>query len=140
MNIIYIGATENSNNKRFAVIQYAEKEEKKAERFLLLLDQIGTYTHFGEEEMLYIEVEDREDFEYIKDCFKAYKKSKLFQKKSKFSSWEAMYDEAESDGEMYCFLACEGRTEPEIKNIMHNVSGADDAYNHALEEIASEIF
>lgn len=51
-----------------------------------------------------------------------------------------MYEEAESDGEMYCFLVCEGRTEPEIKSIMRNVSGADDAYNHALEEIASEIF
>ena len=141
MNIQYIGATENSNYKRFAVIQHTEKEEIQAERFLLLLKQLDERSYFWEEEMLYIEVEDREDFDYVKDCFKAYKKTKIFQRRSNgLLSYEGMYEEAESDAEMYCFLVNEQKTESEIEEIMLNVSGATDAYYHALEEIAAEIF
>ncbi len=40
MNIKYIGATPNSNYKRYAVIQHTEKEEEKAERFDLLLNEL----------------------------------------------------------------------------------------------------
>ena len=139
MNISYIGATEESNYKRFALIQYTEKEEEKVDRFALLMEQIACKS-FGEEDMLYIEVEDRNDFNYIKHCFKAYKTTKMFDKKAKHFSYESMYKEAESDAEMYCFLVNEGRTESEIKDIMLEVSGATDAYNNALETIASELF
>lgn len=140
MNIQYIGATESSNYKRFAVIQHTEKEEIQVERFLLLLKQLYERSYFWEEEMLYIEVEDREEFDYVKECFKAYKKTKIFQRKSNRFSYEDMYEEAESDAEMYCFLVNEQKTESEIKKIMLNVSGANDAYYHALEEISDEIF
>ncbi len=139
MNISYIGATEDSNYKRFAVIQYIKKEEESADRFVLLLEQYD-YKYFGEEEMLYIEVEDKEDFDYVKECFKNYKKTKMFRKKAKYHSYEAMYEEAESDAEMYCFLVNNGHSEHTIKNIMLEVSGANDAYNNALETIASELF
>ncbi len=140
MNISYVGATENSNYRRFAVIQYAPKEEAKVDRFGLLLSQMFSYTIFGEEDLLYIQVEDREDFEYVKNCFKSYKKSKIFEKESKAYSYEKMYKEAKTDAEMYCFLVQEGRTENEIKKIMRDVSGADDAYNNALYEINCELF
>ena len=141
MNIQYIGATENSNYKRFAVIQHTEKEKIQAERFLLLLKQLYERSYFWEEEMLYIEVEDKEEFDYVKSCFKAYKKTKIFQRRSnRLLSYEEMYEEAESDAEMYCFLVNKQKTESEIKEIMLNVSGATDAYYHALEEISAEIF
>ncbi len=140
MNISYVGATENSNYRRFAVIQYAPKEEVKVDRFSLLLSRALNYTIFGEEDLLYIQVEDREDFEYVKNCFKSYKKSKIFEKKSKVASYAKMYEEAESDAEMYCFLVQEGRTENEIKWIMWHVSGADDAYINALDQISCEFF
>lgn len=141
MNIQYIGATENSNYKRFAVIQHTKKEEIQAERFVILLNQLDERSYFGEEEMLYIEVDDREDFDYVKGCFKAYKKSKIFQRRSNFLlSYEEMYEDAETDAEMYCFLVNEQKTEFEIAEIMLNVSGATDAYHNALDEIAAEIF
>lgn len=140
MNISYIGATEDSNNKRFAVIQYADKEEEKAYRFILLLKQTYPYKTFGEEEMFYIEVDDKEDFNYVKGCFKAYKQTKMFSKKPKYTSHEAMYEEADSDADMYCYLVNERYTESSIKGIMLKVSGATDAYEHALETIAAELF
>lgn len=140
MNISYVGATENSNYRRFAVIQYAPKEEAEVDRFGLLLSQMLSYNIFGEEDLLYIQVEDREDFEDVKNCFKSYKKSKIFEKKSKAYSYEQMYEQAKTDAEMYCFLVQEGRTEDEIKEIMWDVSGANDAYNNALDEITNELF
>ncbi len=140
MNIQYIGATENSNNKRFAVIQYCKKEEEKAERFITLLEHMCDYKWFGEEEMIYIEVQDHDDYGYIKECFHSYKRTKLFDKASKYFSYEAMYEQAESDGEMYCFLVNKGRTESEIEKIMNDVSCGPDAYHHALEEISDELF
>ncbi len=140
MNISYIGATEDSNYKRFALIQYTEKEEEKAERFAVLLEQMNTYKWFGEEEMLYIEVDDKDDYNYVKYCFKSYKKTKMFNKTSKRISYEDMYADAETDAEMYCILVNEGHTESEIKDIMLEVSGGPDAYNNALETISAELF
>lgn len=140
MNIQYKGASEDTRYDRFAIIQYRKDEEENAERFLLLLQQTCSYDAFCEEEIIYIKVEDRDDFNYVKDCFKAFKRTKLFNKTSKYFSYEAMYETAESDMEMYCFLVNEGRSEFEIKKIMRDVSGADDAYNNALAEISYELF
>ena len=139
MNIQYKGASEDTKYERFAIIQYKKDEEEDAERFLLLLQQAYPIDAFCEEEMIYIKVEDRDNFDYVKDYFKAFKRTKLFDKTSKFYSYEDMYENAESDMEMYCFLVNEGMSEFEIKKIMHDVSGADDAYFHALEEISYEI-
>lgn len=141
MNIRYIGATENSNYKRFAVIQHTEKEEEKAERFVLLLNELSYHNSFGEEEMIYIEVDDKEDFDYVKYCFKAYKKTKVFNKKPKYSCcYGSMYESAESDSDMYCYLVNEGLTESAIKDVMLSVSGANDSYNNALALLSTEIF
>lgn len=140
MNIQYKGAGEDTKYDRFSIIQYGKDEEEDVERFLLLLQRMCSYSAFCEEEMMYIKVEDRDDFNYVKDCFKAFKRTKLFDKTSKYYSYEAMYETAESDMEMYCFLVNEGRSEFEIKKIMRDVSGADDAYNNALNELSYNLF
>ncbi len=142
MNIKYIGATENSDYWRYAVIQYAKKEEEKAKRFVLLFNELAYRNTFEEEEMIYIRVNDKEDYEYVKDCFKAYKNTKVFNKTPKYDcfSYQSMYESAEFDSDMYCYLVNEGLSESAIKVIMLSVSGANDAYNNALTLLSTEIF
>lgn len=44
------------------------------------------------------------------------------------------YEECETDLDFYNLLALEGYDEYDIKEIMRNVSGADDAYYNALDQ------
>ena len=43
-------------------------------------------------------------------------------------------EECETDLDFYNYLASEGYGECQIKEIMNLISGADDAYYHALEQ------
>ena len=140
MNIKYKGASKETNNKRFAIITFAPDDAEKAERFVLLLNEYCYNSTKTVDNTIEIPVENKEDYDYIKYCFKSYKETKIFDKKSKYSSYEAMYETAADDGEMYCYLVNEGCSESSIKRIMEDVSCGPDAYPNALSLVASEIF
>lgn len=51
-----------------------------------------------------------------------------------FAEYRKEYEQCETDLDFYNFLACtEGYGEEQVKEIMYNVCGGDDAYYHALE-------
>lgn len=52
-----------------------------------------------------------------------------------FEEYRKEYERCETDLDFYNFLACEqGYGEEQVKEIMYNVCGGDDAYYHALEQ------
>lgn len=52
-----------------------------------------------------------------------------------FAEYRKEYERCETDLDFYNFLACtEGYGEEQVKAIMYNVCGGDDAYYHALEQ------
>lgn len=73
MNIRYRGKSEYTNNMRFAEIQYTPVEEDDITRFLLLMDK-EKREYFHEDEVVTIKVDDKVDYEHVKEIFKAYKR------------------------------------------------------------------
>ena len=149
MNIRYRGSSENTGYKRFAEIQYAPKEEDNVNRFLLLIDDEAR-PYYGEDEVVTIEVDDKDDYNYIKELFKAYKKfdceGHCKNLKKSIEKWraglmtdEGLYDKCRHDVDMYLILLNEGYEESEIKEIMYDVSCAPDAYNNAVIEFCELI-
>lgn len=140
MNIKYRGASKETDNKRFAIIGFNSNEKENAERFALLLAEYCYDYERTTDNTIEIPVRNKEDFGYVKYCFHSYKRTKIFDKESKYYSYEAMYETAETDAEMYCYLVHRSVSENEIKRIMDDVSCGPDAYPNALAGVAAEIF
>ena len=143
MNIHYEGASENNNNKRFAIIYYQPKEEEKAIRFMKFVESYG-YKTFGEEESIYIEVEDKDDYNYINESFQKYKKKNWGRcYPSRLGcvslSIERAYDICSSDEQFYCYLVDMTFTEGSIKSIFEGVSGGPDAYQNGFDCVAASV-
>ena len=142
MNVHYEGASENNNNNRFAIIYYQAKEEQKAIRFMQFVESFG-YKTFGEEESIYIEVEDKDDYNYINESFQKYKKknwAKCYPKRCVTLSSEGAYAICDSDEQFYCYLVDMEYTENAIKSIFERVSGGPDAYSNGFDCVAASVF
>lgn len=75
MTTRYIGATENSNWHRLAVIQYNEDTEtKKAELIASMLKDYGYYFSYSEQEEIAFRVDDKNEYENFVRNFRRFKK------------------------------------------------------------------
>lgn len=146
MNIQYRGASDNTNGRRFAEIQYMPRETDSVNKFISLIEEDG-YKCFAEDEVVTIEVSDREDYEYVKSLYKAYNKFdwiayiKDAGLKDAVDEWYSgiltdygLYERCENDVDLYIILDNEGYKEEGIRDFMYRVSGASDAYNNAVSE------
>jgi len=148
MNVRYRGKSELTGNIRLAEIQYDKDESEANNRLIAVLEAYG-YKCFCEEEVTTIQVEDREDYQYIKSTymkFKAFfrdsvkKHEALIQRLKKgIMSVGELYDSVDTDLDFYVILVICGYNEYRIKQIMRDVSYADDAYNNALDMLSAEI-
>ncbi len=144
MNIRYKGASEDTRGKRLAEIQFKENEEENLRRFILITGQFESWKYSFEDEVLVIQVADKEEYDYIKDYYLNYKSFDIKNhiKKYKkliedyhgaFTTPAGVYDKVETDLDMYLILVNDGHDENFIKYVMDGVSGGPDAYNNALE-------
>lgn len=75
MTTRYIGATENSNWHRLAVIQYNENTEmKKAEYIADLLTDYGYDFSYSEQEEIAFRVDNKDEYEDFVRDFRRFKK------------------------------------------------------------------
>lgn len=144
MNIQYRGASEYTNNLRLAEIQYKPDEEDMVDRFVMLLEIYDMRKTYSEYESVTIEVEDKEDYNYVKDLYKAYKEfdtSKYIKEHNlsrAIDKWhqnlytdDGLYDACKTDLDLYIILIDEGFNECEVSAFMKAVSYSSDAYNEA---------
>ena len=144
MNIQYRGASEYTNNLRLAEIQYKPDEEDMVDRFVMLLEIYDMRKTYSEYESVTIEVEDKEDYNYVKDLYKAYKEfdtSKYIKEHNlsrAIDKWhqnlytdDGLYDACKTDLDLYIILMDEGFNEWDIMAFMKAVSYSSDAYNEA---------
>lgn len=144
MNIQYRGASEYTNNLRLAEIQYKPNEEDMVDRFVMLLEIYDMRKTYSEDEAVTIEVDDKEDYNYVKDLYKAYKKfdtSKYIKEHNlskAIDKWhqnlytdDGLYDACKTDLDLYIILMDEGFNECEVSAFMKAVSYSSDAYNEA---------
>lgn len=144
MNIQYRGASEYTNNRRLAEIQYKPNEEDMVDRFVTLLEIYDMRRTESEDEVVAIEVDDKEDYNYVKDLYKAYKKfdtSKYIKEHNlskAIDKWhqnlytdDGLYDACKTDLDLYIILMDEGFNELEVSAFMKEVSYSSDAYNEA---------
>ena len=144
MNIQYRGASEYTNDLRLAEIQYKPNEEDMVDRFVMLLEIYDMRKTYSEYESVTIEVEDKEDYNYVKDLYKAYKKfdTSKYIKEHNLSravdKWhqnlytdDGLYDACKTDLDLYIILMDEGFNECEVSAFMKAVSYSSDAYNEA---------
>lgn len=144
MNIRYRGASEYTNNLRLAEIQYKPNEEDMVDRFVMLLEIYDMRKIYSEDEAVTIEVDDKEDYNYVKDLYKAYKKfdtSKYIKEHNlsrAIDKWhqnlytdDGLYDACKTDLDLYIILIDEGFNECEVSAFMKAVSYSSDAYNEA---------
>ena len=144
MNIRYRGASEYTNNLRLAEIQYKPNEEDVVDRFVRLLMIYDMRRTYPEDEVVAIEVDDKEDYNYVKDIYKAYKKfdTNKYIKEHNLSEaidkWhqnlytdDGLYDACKTDLDLYIILMDEGFNEWDVMTFMKGVSCSSDAYNEA---------
>lgn len=144
MNIQYRGASEYTNNLRLAEIQYKRDEEDMVDRFVMLLEIYDMRKAYSEDEAVTIEVDDKEDYNYLKDMYKAYKKfdiSKYIKEHNlskAIDKWhqhlytdDGLYDACKTDLDLYIILIDEGFNEWDIMAFMKEVSYTSDAYYEA---------
>lgn len=144
MNIQYRGASEYTNNLRLAEIQYKPNEEDIVDRFVRLLETYDMRKAYSEDGVITIEVDDKEDYNYVKDIYKAYKKfdTSKYIKEHNLSEvidkWhqhlytdDGLYDACKTDLDLYIILMDEGFNEWDIMTFMKEVSYTSDAYNEA---------
>ena len=144
MNIRYRGASEYTNNLRLAEIQYKPNEEDMVDRFVMLLEIYDMRKIYSEDEAVTIEVDDKEDYNYVKDIYKAYKKfdtSKYIKEHNlskAIDKWyqnlytdDGLYDACKTDLDLYIILMDEGFNECEVSAFMREVSYSRDAYYEA---------
>ena len=151
MYIKYRGSTKDNNFNRYAVIGYNPKEEESALRFMKIADLDNRFA-YGEDDELIFKVDDKDDYDYFKQGFHNYKKIKwkklcgldddvITKYINGYLTLLGIYDICETDLSLYAFIA-EFITdnETEIMSYMREVSGADDAYNNALDLLYNEVF
>ncbi len=149
MNIKYKGATEGK--ARQAVISYSKDEEIKVERFSIMLERMGYNASFryGVSSMT-IEVEDPEDYAYVKEMYLAFKNYDVSERldlyKDLLKKYVAgiiteygLYEAVTTDLDFYLMMVKEGHDDDGIKRHMVDVSGAEDAYYNALDEYIEKI-
>ena len=147
MNIQYRGASEYTNNLRLAEIQYKPNEEDMVDRFVRLLVIYDMRRTYSEDEVVSIEVDDKEDYNYVKDIYKAYKKFdtseyiKEHNLSKAINKWhqnlytdDGLYDACKTDLDLYIILMDEGFNEWDIMEFMKEVSYSSDAYNEATSQ------
>ena len=147
MNIQYRGASEYTNNLRLAEIQYKPNEEDVVDRFVWLLMLYNMRRTYPEDEVVAIEVDDKEDYNYVKDMYKAYKKfdTSKYIKEHNLSKavdkWhqhlytdDGLYDACKTDLDLYIILIDEGFNERDIMKFMKEVSCSSDAYTEATSQ------
>ena len=147
MNIQYRGASEYTNNLRLAEIQYKPNEEDMVDRFVRLLVIYDMRRTYSEDEVVAIEVDDKEDYNYVKDIYKAYKKFdtseyiKEHNLSKAINKWhqnlytdDGLYDACKTDLDLYIILMDEGFNEWDIMEFMKEVSYSSDAYNEATSQ------
>ena len=160
MNIKYLGASEFTGGVRIAQIHYnADDEEDAVNRLMLLLQREYLHLHSlkftREDEVVHIVVADREQYEEIKEMYKAFKAFNFLRYLREHNPklldaadvWElgiltsyGLYVFCKNDLDMYAVLVDENYNEDEIEKFMYKVSGGPDAYQAALDQLASVVW